>query len=414
MHSVRAQAINNQSCPAPYTAGETRLAAAFVLILFAQNPPWPVWDYQIPLVALGVFTGLLLTMKNGFAYFRGGYLGFLAIAGSFIYFFFLHGIEGTFRISSAIYVLSLLLIFRTDKRVGARAFDMISYSFAAVVMVSLVFWVLWQLGLPLPSTSISYGAWKGDDGTTQIDNFYFFVSQSQTLINRFYSVFDEPGVVGTLAAFILCGLRFDFSRRRTWIILAGGLFAWSLAFVVLFIAGIMLFGKGDKLKLFLGIILILAIVAIVLLLGAALPSEDSAGLLLLYRIANFSEYGVSSRTDEKLNGYFFEFISSIRLMFGEGTSFFQERPDLLSGQGAILYLIEYGLLGMVFLLMAYVAVILRNIEMHSQGYRLLLIFLMSFLQRPHMMTPWQIVLFWTILCAWSTKGHDQNVQFDKV
>lgn len=409
MHFARAQAINNPLHLSAYTVAEKRLAAAFMLVLFAQNPPWPVWDYQSPLVALGVFAGLLLTLKKGIGYFRGGYLGFLAVAGCFIYFLVLHGLAGSVRISSLIYILTLWLIFRTDTRTGALAFDLISYTFAGILLVSLVLWVLWQIGVPLPSTSMAYGTWKGDDGATQIENFYFFVTEAQTLLNRFYSVFDEPGVVGTLAAFILCGLRFDFSRRRTWIVMAGGLFAWSLAFVALFFTGLMLFRKGRKLKLFLCVALVVIGAVIVILLGTIMPSDDSAGLLLLYRIANFSEYGVSSRTDEKLNEFFFDYISSVRFLFGEGTSFFQERPELLSGQGAIFYLVEYGLLGVAFLLLGYVAIIRQHIATHFQGYLLLLIFLMSFLQRPHMMTPWQIVLFWSILCSWSQKSQEQAV-----
>lgn len=391
----------------PVARTEKRLAVAFLLIIFAQNPPWPLWDFPSLLVALAVSAGLLLTAKNGFGYFRGGYLGFLAVVSCFFYFFVLHGLGGGFRLSSVIFVLTVLLIFRSNARTGAVAFDLISYSFAAVLLVSLVFWVLWQLGVPLLSAPISYGAWKGEDVGTQLDNFYFFVTESATLLNRFYSVFDEPGVVGTLAALILCGLRFDFSRKRSWVLLAGGLFSWSLAFVVLSLVGVMLFRPGRQLKLVLAAILVLMIVAVVFLIGDMLPSDDSAGLVLLYRIANFSEYGVSSRTDDKLNEFFFEYINSLRVFFGQGTGFFQQRPDLLSGQGAIFYVVIYGLVGMGILLMTYIAVIQRHVTARFHGYLLLVVFLMSFLQRPHMMTPWQIVLFWTILCAWAEAKGEQ-------
>jgi hypothetical protein len=389
-------------------ATERYLAFAFLVILFAQNPPWPVWDFQIQLVALCVPIALLLTAKNGLGYFRGGYVGFLAVVYGFCYFFIFHGLTGSFRLSSALFVLTLYLLFRSDAHTGARAFDMISLTFAGILSVSLVFWLLWQLGVPLPSTPLSYGAWKGGDVTTELDNFYLFVSESQTLLNRFYSVFDEPGVVGTLAALTLCGLRFDFSYKRSWIILAGGLCSWSLAFVVLSITGVFFFQKGAKLKVVLVGMLVLLIVGIVIVFGTVLPSTDSAGLLLLYRIANFSSHGVGSRTDDKLNEYFFEYITSLRFLFGEGTSFFQQRPELLSGQGAIFYLLEYGIAGMAFLLMTYVAIIRSRITVHAQGYLLLAVFLMSFLQRPHLMTPWQIVLFWAILSSWAVAKDGQD------
>lgn len=383
------------------TQTEKHLALVFLLILFAQNPPWPFWDVQHVIATFGALVGVLLTARQRFSNFHGGYFGFSAILGCFIYFFVLHGIAGSFRMSSLVFVLTIFLIFQSSTRTGALAFDLITYSFAAVLLVSFLFWLPWQFGLPLPSTPMTYGAWKGDGGTIQLDNFYFFISESESLLNRFYSVFDEPGVVGTLAAFILCGLRFDFTLKRTWVVLIGGLASWSLAFSVLSMIGIMIFKKGGKLKIVLAGVLVLIILGVILLFGDLLPSDDSAGLILLYRIANFSEYGVSSRTDDSLNIYFLEYINSLRVVLGEGTNFFQERPELLSGQGAIFYVIEYGIAGMVFLLATYVAIIRSQVAVRLHGYFLLGIFLLSFLQRPHMMTPWQIVLFWAILCYWS-------------
>lgn len=241
----------------PPTLSEKRLAAIFLFIIFAQNPPWPIWEFQSTLVTLSVTLGLLLTMKSRLDYLRGGYLGFFAIVGGFLYFFLAHGLNGTFRLSSTVFILTLLLIFRSDTRTGSLAFNQISYVFAAMLLVSLVFWVLWQLGLSLPSTAMVYGSWKGDGGAIQLENFYFFISEGQTLINRFYGVFDEPGVVGTLAALVLCGLRFNFNLKRTWIIFAGGLFSWSLAFIMLTILGFFLFSKQGNIKLLAGGILAL-------------------------------------------------------------------------------------------------------------------------------------------------------------
>lgn len=380
---------------------EKWLAFSFLLIILAQNPPWPIWEFQSVLMAASVIVGLLLTAEKGIIYFRGGALGFIAIVFGILYFFVFHGLTGSFRISSVIFFMTVFLIFRSSTRTGALAFDLISYVFSGILLISLVFWLLWQAGVPLPSSPIRYGDWKGADVIIELDNFYVFVSQSETLINRFYSVFDEPGVVGTLASIILCGLRFDFSKKRTWIILAGGLCSLSLAFVVLSIGGLMFLKEGRKMKLVILAIISFVIIGAIVLIGNILPSDDSAGLLLLYRIANFNEYGVSSRTDDGLNAYFLEYLNSLRVLFGEGTSFFQRRPDLLLGQGAVFYVLEYGLMGMIFLLITYFAILRSQVEVKYQSYFLLGVFLMSFIQRPHLMTPWQVVLFWSILCSWS-------------
>jgi len=383
-----------------------------MLILFAQNPPWPIWAYQSIVVALSVTLGLLLTTKSGLSHFRGKYIGFFSIVWCFVYFFLAHGLAGSFRLSSAVFALTLLLIFRSGRSAGVLAFDLVSRAFAALLLVSLICWALWLLGLPLPSTPMLYGSWKGDDGATQLDNYYFFIVESEALIKRFYGVFDEPGVIGTLAAFLLCGLRFNFNLKRTWIIVVGGLVSWSLAFVVISILGFILFRKRDNLYFFICFLLALGGGAAFLISNLS-PSDDSASLLLLYRIVNFSEYGVSSRTDESLNIFFNQYIGSLNFLFGEGTNFFNIRPDLLSGQGAILYLVEFGLLGIVSLLMIYISIMRSNSESRLQDYSLLVVFFISFLQRPHLMTPWQIVLFWMILCAWSESKRLQDMRSNR-
>lgn len=395
-----------------YPQSERLLAAVFVLILFAQNPPWPIWEYQSTVVALSLTLGLLLTTKSGLFHFRGSYFGFFSIVWCFLYFFLAHGLAGSFRLSSAVFALTLLLIFRSGRSTGALAFDLVSRAFAGMLLVSLIFWALWLLGLPLPSTPMLYGSWKGDDGTTQLDNYYLFIDESEALIKRFYGVFDEPGVIGTLAAFVLCGLRFNFNLKRTWILVLGGLFSWSLAFVVLSILGLILLRKRDKLYFFICVLLALGGGA-ALITSNLMPSDDSASLLLLYRIVNFSEHGISSRTEESLNNFFYQYIGSLKFLFGEGTNFFNMRPDLLSGQGAILYLVEYGLLGVGSLLMIYISIMRSNNASRFQDFSLLVVFFFSFLQRPHLMTPWQIVLFWMILCAWSESKRWQDIRSNR-
>lgn len=47
---------------------------------------------------------------------------------------------------------------------------------------------------------------------------------------RFYGPFNEPGVVGTLAALLLCTQKFNFKDWRTWVILVSGILSMSLFF----------------------------------------------------------------------------------------------------------------------------------------------------------------------------------------
>lgn len=54
-------------------------------------------------------------------------------------------------------------------------------------------------------------------------------------ILRFYGPFNEPGVVGTLGAVLLCTQKFNFKDWRTLIILLAGVLSMSLFFFALVI-----------------------------------------------------------------------------------------------------------------------------------------------------------------------------------
>ncbi|WP_313135715.1 hypothetical protein [Stutzerimonas nitrititolerans] len=394
------QKTGNYILKRPAESADKCFAAIFMIILFSQNPPWPMWELQTQILAFFVMVGLLLTIAKCGSFFYGGVSGLFIIAIGFLYFFIAHGFLGTIRVSSAVFVATLFMLLQLNARVGELAFDWMTYMFSFLSMLSLFFWVLWQVGVPLSSSELYYGVWKGENISTFLDNYYFFVTEGGTSVKRFYGVFDEPGVVGTLSALMLCGLRFNFSLKRTWIILVAGALSWSLAFVILSVVGFILVKRGGRAKLVFGLMSAGGGVVGLYLLSD-ISAGDSAYQLLLYRIANFSEYGVSSRVDDSLNSYFMSFLGSSYFLFGEGTSFFQKNPELLSGQGVVFYMIEYGFFGVLVLLSFYVLLIYRFSVKRIDGYLLLTIFLLSFLQRPHLMTPWQIVLFWSILCCWS-------------
>src|SRR5690606_28258663 len=109
---------------------------------------------------------------------------------------------------------------------------------AFIVFVSGIPWLIHTFAFPLPmwGGTIQYYESKGMDNI--LENYILFIQVQHEFVVRFYSIFDEPGTLGTLSAFVLYGNRYMFRRKENLIILIGGILTFSLAFYILLIAGL--------------------------------------------------------------------------------------------------------------------------------------------------------------------------------
>lgn len=75
----------------------------------------------------------------------------------------------------------------------------------------------------------------------------FFVMPSKTfdILPRFFGMYDEPGVVGTIAGAILMTRQFNFKKWINIPIFIAGILSFSLFFYVIFAIYVILFAKYD-------------------------------------------------------------------------------------------------------------------------------------------------------------------------
>ncbi len=78
----------------------------------------------------------------------------------------------------------------------------------------------------------------------------FFVT-TQFGGQRFMSVFDEPGALGTIAGLILVAEKFNFKKKANLIILLAGILSLSFYFYITLLLGLVLFSKNTKSKKYL-------------------------------------------------------------------------------------------------------------------------------------------------------------------
>lgn len=178
--------------------------------------------------ALGIFTiYLFLALFTGV---KGGtYLPILA--GNVLTF-------GTF---------SLLTMAKED--VLSDSFDILKTLFTVILAYTLVIFVFVVIGIPIPATSLQ----SAESGRTLVSgqsylNYLgclFIRSRFILRMDRFTSMFTEPGVVGTIAAFYLAASDFDLkSDKRNVVLLISGICSLSLAFI--FLVAILLVVRGFR------------------------------------------------------------------------------------------------------------------------------------------------------------------------
>ena len=205
-------------------------------IIYTANPPWPIWTSG-NVISFSLIILLFFLQKKKilslpiYVY----YLIFFLLVPVFILLPIFRG----WHFSGIIYILAFLSMMATDKYYLNKAFDYITSVLAWIIIISLPLWIFHVFIHPLtPIKVIDLGAFKGVDKGVIMEIYGTFVAVRQlSEAFRFYSVFDEPGVLGTLSAFVLYGNRYDFRNWKVWTILVGGFFSFSMAFIILTILG---------------------------------------------------------------------------------------------------------------------------------------------------------------------------------
>lgn len=161
-----------------------------------------------------------------------------------IFFFFLFfllavywslpGENGEFNFSMAVFFVLILMLMDSQSR--ADTFNNFSVLFAYSMLPGLIIYLLFIAGLsPEPEKVV-----REHLGMFISYDKYFFSLFSHDwdpigLITfpRFSGIWDEPGYVGTISAFLLIADKVNLRKKRNIFLLLGGIISYSLAFYVL-------------------------------------------------------------------------------------------------------------------------------------------------------------------------------------
>lgn len=307
------------------------------------------------------------------------------------------------QVSYVVFIVTLVLIFYLVTLPSYKKIELFQFQSKAILFLfsfSLLYWILYLLGVPLP-----HRAYDFDTGTivNHFENYFLFIVNPIST-PRFRAFIAEPGYVGMVCSFLLFIKGYDFKSRETWLLIFVLLFTVSLAGLALATLGyfISVLTSRDRKVFFkqFGILLFTLIISYFSL--EYFLGKEMLEILIFNRLqVEDGNLAGNNRTTELFDQYYNTFLNGPleNVLFGKGNRFF-ENFYLSSGGGNASYkvfIINYGVFGVV--LVGIVYLLFRKNYPTPKSMGLLILFAISFWQRPYALALYQLAFF-ILGCSW--------------
>ncbi len=292
-----------------------------------------------------------------------------------------------------IFILSIVLLLNDEYKI--KLFNFFTKSLAILLCLSIFWWMLYLFGIVLPHQII-------DNGLGAYHNYFLFLIFSDptlyTLIPRFSSVFLEPGYLGIITSFLIIANRFDFKKIEVKIFFVAAILSFSLAaYLVLIITLIFYFVFISK-KPFLYLTLFICFFLVVYLLSLNLNGAENAIYKYIFTRLEYNDGQISgnNRFSTDLEFYFHELMNNNHKYFGIGPIQYSKLSWDGGNAGYKVFIIQYGLFGMLLLLIFYLSIGRIN---NKKIILLFFAYLLMFLQASYSLTEFEILIYLTALPA---------------
>jgi hypothetical protein len=301
-------------------------------------------------------------------------------------------------------------VFILNNKIKHELLIFFTNAFAFILTISIVFWLLFLVGLSFPHSSLDLG-----DGFHLFDNYFLFLHNTNPFENlifpRFSSIFVEPGHLGMISAFFLYANRFNLKRKGVLIIFIASILSFSLASYVLMLmaALILLFTHSRKpwlyLFLFLGLLF-----SINLFFTSYNKGNNVVNELILSRLqVENGDIKGNNRYSMDFDTYYTKFINTDQNLLGIGALKFEKLGFTASGYKS--FIVEFGIIGSLLVFLLYFSFTYTHRSVYAWGFFFL--YIASFLQRPYALWDAEFFIFITALNHFSEKrpflkAHEMN------
>lgn len=198
------------------------------ILLFYISQPYFVWspilqNLYLRILLVFILAGLFFMNKKVFDK-----------ADKFLFLFFVftavvYGATSGNNIFFFIAFFPVVLLPFANQEYSQKVFDVFLKIYCVFISLALISWLLSLVGAISPYKMIP------PLNPLKPGNYYvfpFMVSEHNP-VERFFGVYDEPGVVGTISALLLCINNLNMRKMTSWILLISGLCSQSLFFYII-------------------------------------------------------------------------------------------------------------------------------------------------------------------------------------
>lgn len=336
--------------------GQKRISAylfAFAMLL-SMNPWFVYFDITVTrkLFLIAGLTVLSYLLSDDL-------FGYINRTGSILVLFLLAaftGTRGNFNayLGTFIHSLPFLLLLSAKDFFKSALFDVFNKVFWWIIAISLSFWILVLIGIPLPHVY-----WRGD--SYAFENYYFFlksVNYDFGLFPRFCSIFLEPGYVACFISFFLFIKKYDFRDWHNIVYLVALILTFSVAGWLLFAVGLIPYlNQRGRVKWAYIVFVFIAIAAYFYFIR----NEDSAVGMLIGERVRFEDGSMVgyNRANMELEDYWNNsFWNSDKVMWGLGEQY-KTNFDFGASVDLRAYIIRYGIIATILYVLFLLSCLIR-------------------------------------------------------
>lgn len=364
-------------------------AFIIAICLFLLIPPYFVWFYPSVFRVILISLCFIVSLRHfKFERKNSGYYPLLLFV-LFLYFFFL---------SDEITILSFVrhCLFTSLIFIDCRFFKKIFNAFCIVFSLTIIPSIIQYAMVELFGFHFSYQIIPPLNELNNYDYYcyaFYVKPYSFSILPRFCSFYDEPGVVGTISAFILALKNFNLRDKFNIPVLIAGIFSFSLYFYLVAVIYIVFFVKDKRYR---GYIL-LASCVVVFVLQYVYTDNPLLEKYIFNRLEYDPDKGFvgNNRNLAKFDEWYSDFRNSSDYLLGLGRN---AKRELDLNQGGASYkdrIVEYGIIGfglyvILMLLWAY-----RRFRNNQAFFVFLMLFITILFQRPFIMVPFYFILIFS-------------------
>lgn len=380
------------------------------LIILYSAMPYFVWNISVLkpfLILLFIFSRICL-LKRFVSKKRQVSLFVCFILWLYLYVF--HAEQGpeifTTFVTRLLPIVLVILLTQDEKKL---LIDYTSNTFAIICFFSLFFYLLWFIGVDLPSSTLEHS----DSFYGEFYNYYFFIIHNDLgLFTRFQGVFTEPGHLGMFSAFLLYLNLYNLRKWQCWIFLISLLWSFSLAAYVLLLVGFIIFRITSARNVVLVTIhsfLVMLIICVSSVIFYFSYPDSLVSIFILSRLELDENQGIAgnNRNDAYFMKYYEKIQNKSEYFIGVGSEKYYDMFNSGGNSSYRVFIVQYGIVGLLLLLLFGISIV--NITPSNLYWGLLLFYCISFLQRPYAL--WEIELFPFICFSGYYKYHfNRNIK----